>query len=97
MAMVDVDGSSHFSDSQPKSVGLVCELATSRRSVCSHQMSRLMTAVHKHSRCGGADASLLSCLGLSDISGIARDEVVPLRSKRETVARVKKKQYRLHY
>jgi len=41
MAMVDVDGSSHLSaDSQPKSVGLVWELAATRRSVCIHQMNR---------------------------------------------------------
>ena len=39
--MVDVDGSSHLSaDSQPKSVGLVWELAATRRSVCIHQMNR---------------------------------------------------------
>ena len=42
MVMVDVDGSSHLSaDSQPKSVGLVCGLAASRRSVCIHQMNRV--------------------------------------------------------
>ena len=42
MAMVDVDGSSHLSaDSQPKSVGLVCELAATRCSVCIHQMNRV--------------------------------------------------------
>jgi len=42
MAMVDVDGSSHLSaDSQPKSVGLVCGLAATRRSVCIHQMNRV--------------------------------------------------------
>jgi len=40
MAMVDVDGSSHLSaDSQPKSVGLVWELAATRGSVCIHQMN----------------------------------------------------------
>ena len=37
--MVDVDGSSQFSaDSQPKSIGLVWVLATTRRSVYIHQM-----------------------------------------------------------
>jgi len=42
MAMVDVDGSSHLSaDSQPKSVGLVCGLSATRRSVCIHQMNRV--------------------------------------------------------
>jgi len=42
MAMVDMDGSSHLSaDSQPKSVGLVCGLAATRRSVCIHQMNRV--------------------------------------------------------
>jgi len=42
MAMVDVDGSSHLSaDSQPKSVGLICGLAATRRSVCIHQMNRV--------------------------------------------------------
>ena len=42
MAMVDVDGSSHLSaDSQPKSVGFVCGLAATRRSVCIHQMNRV--------------------------------------------------------
>ena len=42
MAMGDVDGSSHLSaDSQPKSVGLVCGLAATRRSVCIHQMNRV--------------------------------------------------------
>ena len=42
MAMVDVDGSSHLSaDSQPKSAGLVWELAATRRSVCIHQMNRV--------------------------------------------------------
>jgi len=40
--MVDVDGSSHLSaDSQPKSDGLVWELAAIRRSVCIHQMNRV--------------------------------------------------------
>jgi len=40
MAMVDVDGRSQFSaDSQPKSIGLVWELAATRRSVCIHQMN----------------------------------------------------------
>jgi len=42
MAMVDVDGSSHLSaDSQPKSVGLVCGLAATQRSVCIHQMNQV--------------------------------------------------------
>ena len=42
VAMVDVDGSSQFSaDSQPKSTGLVRGLATTRRSVCIHQMNRV--------------------------------------------------------
>ena len=42
MAMVDVDGSCHLSaDSQPKSVGLVCGLAATRRSVCIHHMNRV--------------------------------------------------------
>jgi len=37
MTMVDVDGSSHLSaDSQPKSIGLVWGLATTRCSVCIH-------------------------------------------------------------
>jgi len=40
MAMVDVDSISHLSvDSQPKSVGLVWELAATRHSVCIHQMN----------------------------------------------------------
>jgi len=34
--------SSHLSaDSQPKSVGLVCGLAATQRSVCIHQMNRV--------------------------------------------------------
>jgi len=42
MAIVDVDGSCHFSaDSQPKSTGLVWGLAATRRSVCIHQMNRV--------------------------------------------------------
>ena len=42
MAMVDVDGSSHLlADSLAKSVGLVCGLAATRRSVCIHQMNRV--------------------------------------------------------
>ena len=42
MAMVDVDGSCQFSaDSQPKSIGLVWGLATTRRSVYVHQMNRV--------------------------------------------------------
>jgi len=42
MAMVDVDGSNHLSaDSQPKSVGLVCGLSATRRSVCIRQMIRV--------------------------------------------------------
>jgi len=42
MAMVDVDGSCQFSaDSQPKSIGLVCWLAATRRSVYIHQMNRV--------------------------------------------------------
>jgi len=42
MAMVDVDDSCQFSaDSQPKSTGLVCGLAATRRSVCIHQMNRV--------------------------------------------------------
>jgi len=50
MAMVDVDGSSHLSaDSQPKSVGLVCGLAATRRSVCIHQMNRVNSrSDHRH-------------------------------------------------
>jgi len=40
MAMMDMDGSSHLSaNSQPKSVGLVCGLAATRRSVCIHHMN----------------------------------------------------------
>ena len=40
MATVHVDGTSHLSaDSQPNSVGLVCGLAATRRSVCIHQMN----------------------------------------------------------
>ena len=42
MAMVDVDDSYQFSaDSQPKSTGLVWELAATRRSVYIHQMNRV--------------------------------------------------------
>jgi len=41
-AMVDEDGSCQFSaDSQPKSTGLVKELAATRRSVYIHQMNRV--------------------------------------------------------
>ena len=40
--MVDVDGSCQFSaDSQPKSIGLIWELAASRRSVYIYQMKRV--------------------------------------------------------
>jgi len=40
--MVDEDGSSHLlADSQSKSVGLVCGLAATPRSVCIHQMNRV--------------------------------------------------------
>ena len=42
MTTVDVHGSSQFSaDSQPKSSGLVCGLAATRRSVYIHQMNRV--------------------------------------------------------
>jgi len=42
MVMVGVDGSSQFSaDSQPKSIGLVCQLVATRRSVYIHQMNRM--------------------------------------------------------
>jgi len=42
MAMVDVDGSCHFSaDSQPKSIGLVWGLAAIRRSVYIHRVNRV--------------------------------------------------------
>jgi len=42
MAMVDVDGGCQLStDSQPKSIGLDCGLAATRRSVCIHQMTRV--------------------------------------------------------
>ena len=42
MAMVDVDDSCQFStDSQPKSTGLVWELAATQRSVYIHQMNRV--------------------------------------------------------
>ena len=42
MAMVDVDGSCHFSaDSQSKSIGLVWGLAATRRSVHIHQIIRM--------------------------------------------------------
>jgi len=42
MAMVEVDDSCQFSaDSQPKSTGLVWELAATRRSVNIHQMNRV--------------------------------------------------------
>ena len=42
MAMVDVDVSCQFSaDSQPKSTGLVWVLATTRCSVCIHQMNQV--------------------------------------------------------
>ena len=42
MAMVDVDDSCQFSaDSQPKSIGLVCGLTATRRSVYIHQMNRV--------------------------------------------------------
>ena len=40
--MIDVGGSRQFSaDSHPKSIGLVCQLAGTRRSVCIHQMNRV--------------------------------------------------------
>ena len=40
--MVDVDDSCQFSaDSQPESIGLVWELAATRRSVYIHQMNRV--------------------------------------------------------
>jgi len=40
--MVDVDGSCRFSaDSEPKSTGLICGLAATRRSVYIHQMNRV--------------------------------------------------------
>ena len=40
--MVDVDDSCQFSaESQPKSIGLVCRLAATRRSVCIQQMNRV--------------------------------------------------------
>ena len=53
--MVDVDGSSHLlADSQPKSVGLVCGLAATRRSVCIHQMNR----VNSHSDHGHDDSTI---------------------------------------
>jgi len=40
MAMMDVDGSCQFSaDSQPKSIGLISELAATRRSVYIHQVN----------------------------------------------------------
>jgi len=42
MPTVDVDGSCQFSaDSQPKSIGLVCGLAATRRTVYIHQMNRV--------------------------------------------------------
>jgi len=42
MAIVDVDGSYQLSaDSQPKSIGLVWELAATRRSVYIHQINRV--------------------------------------------------------
>ena len=42
MAMVDVDDSCQFSaDSQPKSIGLVWELAATRRLVYIHQMNQV--------------------------------------------------------
>ena len=41
MAMVDVDDSSLPADSQPKTIGLVCGLAATWRSVCIHQMNRV--------------------------------------------------------
>ena len=42
MVDVDVDGSCQFSaDSQPKSIGLVCGLAATRRSVCIHEKNRV--------------------------------------------------------
>ena len=52
MAMVDVDGSSLSADSQPKSVGLVCGLTATQRSVCIHQMNRVNSRSdhgHEHS------------------------------------------------
>ena len=39
---MDVDGSCQFSaDSQPKSIGFICGLAATRRSVYIHQMNRV--------------------------------------------------------
>ena len=50
--MVDVDGGCQLStDSQPKSIGLDCGLAATRRSVCIHQMTFvMMKAPQKHCR-----------------------------------------------
>ena len=54
MAMVDVDGSCQSSpDSQPKSTGLVWELAATRRSVYIHQMNR----VNSHDDFGHGDST----------------------------------------
>jgi len=51
--MAMVDGSCQFSaDSQPKSTGLVWELAATRRSVCIHQMNR----VNSHNDFGHDDS-----------------------------------------
>jgi len=45
--MVDVDGSCQFSaDSQPKSIGLIWELAASRRSVYIYQMKRVNSRIN---------------------------------------------------
>jgi len=61
MAMVDVDSSSHLSaDSQPNSVGLVCGLAATRRSVCIHQMNR----VNSRSDHGHEDSTINVTLSL---------------------------------
>ena len=47
MAMVDVDGSYQFSaESQPKSIGLIWELAASRRSVYIYQMKRVNSRIN---------------------------------------------------
>jgi len=41
MAMMDVDGSNQLTDTQPRSVGLVSELAATWRCVGIHQMNRV--------------------------------------------------------
>jgi len=46
MAAVDVDVSCQFlADSQPKSIGLVCGLEATRRSVFIHQMNRVNSRI----------------------------------------------------